>query len=195
MRDAHFCAFSLRSKTKMAGFSLLEMIIAVAIFSLVMIVLVSTFVSMVSVRKKTREIQQNMENARVAMNSVAKALRNSDIIVPALDGNASIIRTYNYSQERCEQYEFNDNDLVYSFETVLVVNKADCDPTLPLNDGNFNMLSDTVSSGKFNVVLSTDSAVGRVVILIKIQKSGGVSEALMQSAVSLRSQSQEVNPS
>ncbi len=174
------------------GFSLLEMIIAVFIFSLVVTVAVSAFVSAVSVRKKTKEIQQNMENARVAIDGMAKALRNGDIIT----GTVNTILAYNYSQERCEQYLFSGNNLTYSFKSVLqadyMADKTLCNSSL---GGTFNMLSGTVSSGKFNVIPSVaGSSVGRVTILMQIQNAGGADKALMQTTVSLRSLSQEVNP-
>jgi prepilin-type N-terminal cleavage/methylation domain-containing protein len=176
-----------------AGFSLLEMIVAVAIFSLVIMVAVSTFVSVINVRKKTREIQQNMENARVAMDGITKILRNSDVV----SSTQSKVRIYDYSQERCAEYEFISatKSLKYSYNTVPLASKdADCTAGASLTAVP-NMLSGTVSSGKFNVSPSTDILVGRATIMMQIQNAGGTDKALLQTTVSLRSLSQEVNPS
>ncbi len=188
-------AININKKHK--GFSLLEMIIAIGIFSLVVVVAISTFVSITSVRKKTGEIQRNMENARAAMGSVAKALRNSDIITPGSSGNTNTILAYNYSQERCERYSFSGSNLAYFFRDV---SQADYENDKTLCNsglgGSFNMLSGTVSGGTFNVVPSVaGSSVGRVTILMQIQNTaGGVDKALAQTTVSLRS-GQEVSPS
>lgn len=48
VRDAHFCGFSLRSKTKMAGFSFVEVLISVFLVAIGMIAIISLISSTLS---------------------------------------------------------------------------------------------------------------------------------------------------
>lgn len=186
----------LKISKKQKGFSLLEMIIAIFIFSLVIVVAVSTFVNMVSVRKKTREIQQNMENARVAMDTIAKQVRNNTLVIPSANNpTASNIRIYDSSQQLCVEYSFGAGNLKYSYLNS-VADSVACGSAPIATFSNYNLLSGTVTAGYFGVTVSVPrSSIGRVTILMQIQNATGADKALVQTTVSLRSLSQEVNPS
>jgi prepilin-type N-terminal cleavage/methylation domain-containing protein len=169
------------------GFSLLEMIIAIFIFSLVIVLAVSTFVNVVSVRKKTKETQQNMENARVAMSTIAKEARNNLII----SANASRIIIYDDAQKLCLKYAFVSTSLHYYYQTV--IDQSGCTIGTVFS-GDKIMLAGNVT-GKFDVIASVaDDLVGHATIMMEVQNPGSTDKAKMQTTVSLRVYSQETNP-
>jgi prepilin-type N-terminal cleavage/methylation domain-containing protein len=169
------------------GFSLLEMLVAVFIFSLVIVVVISVFVNVVNVRKKTKEIQQNMENARVAMGTIAKEVRNN----PMISQSASFVRMYDDAQKLCLEYAFASSNLYYRYLTV--VDQSGCTAATSLT-GSVPMLSGNVS-GKFEIVPSVaDVSVGRATILMEVQNSASTDKIKLQASASLRSLSQEINP-
>lgn len=93
------------------GFSLMEMLVAIFIFALVMITVVFVFSKIVVAQKKARAIQQNMEDARFAMELMAKTLRTSSV---ASNDNVTI-DVYNFSQDRCVRYRFENNKVRTGF--------------------------------------------------------------------------------
>ncbi len=126
----------IEQKNKITGFSLIEMIVAVSIFSLIVAAAITSFVSMVNSDKKAQQIQKNTEDARYAMDKIAKSLRTSTIIgclvsngdyisgidpntgnpVPNGDsitvnntnacGKSDGVRVYDFSQGECIDYIF-----------------------------------------------------------------------------------------
>ena len=65
---------------KYRGFSFVELVVAIFIFTLVMITMSSTYGKFFVAQKKTRAVQQNAEDARFAMELIAKSLRTSKVL-------------------------------------------------------------------------------------------------------------------
>lgn len=96
------------------GFSLIEMMLAVLIFSLVMTATMSVFVSVIKVKSRAKDAQRNMEDAKYALELMSKTLRTSTIIsCNNIDkdqcGNSIVnsIEVYDYSQNLCVRYLYN----------------------------------------------------------------------------------------
>ena len=155
------------------GFSFVELIVAIVIFTLVMITMSSTYGKFFVAQKKTRAIQQNAEDARFAMELIAKSLRTSKVI--SCNGNSDCsaeaniykIETYDYSQKKCIVYNFNATD-----------NKIESGSKNPELDGNCEftinpvttspMVNNFIDKWFFRVVQSASGTAGIVTIQAKI---------------------------
>ena len=155
------------------GFSFVELIVAIFIFTLVMITMSSTYGKFFVAQKKTRAIQQNAEDARFAMELIAKSLRTSKVI--SCNGNSDCsaeaniykIETYDYSQKKCIVYNFNATD-----------NKIESGSKNPELDGNCEftinpvttspMVNNFIDKWFFRVVQSASGTAGIVTIQAKI---------------------------
>jgi prepilin-type N-terminal cleavage/methylation domain-containing protein len=67
-------------KTHKKGFTLIEMMVSIFIFSFIMVVIGTVFASQFKTYKDTRDIQGDLENAQFALNYVSKTLRTAEMI-------------------------------------------------------------------------------------------------------------------
>lgn len=146
-----------------SGFSLLEMLISLFIFSLVIITSVSIFARVASTRQKTRNIQKNMEDARTALDLMAKNMRMSKELGP--NGSGGEIHMLNNSQKVCVSYKFEANKLKMSQKPVsgscVGVTYDDYIDIIESDNvsGGFDVVEASVASktiGKATVVLTVD---------------------------------------
>lgn len=166
------------------GFSLVEMIVAIFIFSLIMTVVTSVFVQVFNARKKSKEIQMNIEDARYAMELMAKTLRMSSV---KNYGNDFIV-IYDYSQGKCIRY-YRDSDsklkmIAAPEEEASACNDPNGTPQTMMNAELGNLLLDIVETDG-----ATANTMGKVTIAMTIC-AGGVSSCetmeTIQTTVSLR---------
>lgn len=166
------------------GFSLIEAVMAMAVFSIVAIAVVAVFANVIGYRTKNRTAQINLENARTALESMAKTIRMSSNVRP---GAMSIettqeISMFNNSENKCVRY-------VFSF---LGLNRYEggTDPT------TCNIITSNASIpiygaiGKFYVVESSTEnpkSVGRATVTVNV---GGQQ---MQTTVSFRDYEGTIN--
>ena len=64
-----------RKKTHTAGFTLIEMIVAVGLFAVVMIVCVGALLSLVAANRKAQALQSVMNNLNIALDGMARTVR------------------------------------------------------------------------------------------------------------------------
>lgn len=86
------------------GLSIIELLIAVFIFTLIITAATSTFTNTFSVWKKTRQAQIGLENARTALETIGKSIRMSNRL--KYDG-LGMLSMFNNSQNKCIKYYFN----------------------------------------------------------------------------------------
>ncbi len=68
--------FDTRTHTNgQRGFSLVEMIVAVALFSIIMLVAISTLLSLVNASRKARTLESMMNNLNISLDSMVRATR------------------------------------------------------------------------------------------------------------------------
>lgn len=168
---------------KLKGFSLLEAITAIFIFSLVVVITVSVFAGAFKSRVKSKEVQQAMEDTRFAMEIMAKNIRMSTI--DHIDANRLYI--YNYSQDKCIKYEFTGNNLTageISLASRLNSNGSinSCSPASKTYTSQNMLKAGSLESGWFFATKSDDDTVGVVTIIAKVDGSPNA----MQTTVSLR---------
>ena len=72
-----------------AGFTLIELIVAMAVFSTVVTIVSSIFVSTVGSQRKNVNQQEVLENARYVLENIARSIRQST--VQTTDGTSSVL--------------------------------------------------------------------------------------------------------
>lgn len=185
------CRMSTSSK-KSRGFSLLEVLLATFIFSVVMVGVTSYFVSITTANQNTKHLQQNLEDVQFVMNRVAKILRTSVVIAPTSGGVTSNLRFFDYSQSQCFLYEF-ENDRILEYTASLPASTPDekswcknfvfSSPSILVDTSNGMNLA-----GRFVVVPSNSTpgseAAGLVTMNATISRQGN--STTIQTTVSLR---------
>ena len=182
-RDAQFCGCSLCSHTKLAGFSLVEMIVAMAVFLIIITATLASFASVMNARKKAGEIQKNLSSGRAAMEQMAKNIRMSSYLEGS-GATSAYIRMFNNSQSRCMGYRFLGGALEAAIGSYIAdpstVNSATCD-----NPGSYYPIVSGINlTGKFKIdrtnVVPGSLSVGKATILMKM------GDDYLQTSVSFR---------
>jgi len=184
-----------KNKKEKHGFSLIEMIISIFIFSILMMMIAGTFAGFYRNYSKQKKAQKDIENAQYILNFMAKRLRTSTIISsPTGAGNPQgaplgSLDTYDYSQGQCVRYHLNGGIMQYSLSTP-------ADPASPSTSCAFggtpmNLSSNNINSARVYVEPSAGNNKGKVTIVLYVQQditSPGqdTSEIPIQSSVSLR---------
>jgi len=91
------------------GFTLIEMLISVFIFSIIMTATVVVFAGYVKSHKYSRIVQKNLEGVQFAFNYIAKTLRVSSVING--DGDNKNLFTYTEAGETCTYFYINNGAL------------------------------------------------------------------------------------
>ena len=82
------------------GFTLLEVIVALGVFSIVMAAVAEVSTRAMSTYTVARGTQRDVEKLQEAMNVMAKVLRTSTIA----DSGSDFLKIYSYSQNNCVEY-------------------------------------------------------------------------------------------
>lgn len=184
---------------KMGGFTLIEMIIAIGVFSVMSVAIAGAFTSGFSSYSDTRELQRNVETAQYALNTLEKLLRTSTV-VSAAGTNVQAITFYDYSSARCFRYSILSSGASSSlmarwFQTPDPFGVNPC----TTGSASFSALAPVTSgyvTGGFTVVPSDkdDTAtdgdpkqMGRVTVNLSVKAdSGSTIESHIQATSSLR---------
>lgn len=94
--------------TKIKGFTLIEVIVATALFSIITIGISNLFVSAMQAQRQIASLQAVQENGRYLMESISKEIRTSRIISD--EGTAQVLRIKNAKDEDVE-YIFEDKQI------------------------------------------------------------------------------------
>ncbi len=198
------------------GFTLLEIVIATFIFSLIMVAVSQIFGSLILGYKKARMSQQNIEIAQGLINEISKKLRTSSIVscndadcptdYPA--NKFKKFRWINYSTNECGEYEFDDVIKVIK-SRLYSPNASETDPVLACRSGSLIAGSEKIlsrmSDARFNTYASNniddpatplpnnEKRAGKIIFMFKIcntddcdTPSNPHDEIWVQSTVSLR---------
>lgn len=163
------------------GFTLIEILVALFIFTLLMVTTSQIFASAFSGYQATRAIQRDVENAQFAIGILVKELRTSSIV------SGSATRTYvqffDYSQNRCFHYRISNGALEVS--RVSVSDRAACN-SRNFSSSPFTAVTTGTVTGFFRATPSTTTGpeVGKVTVSLDIQE--GVHHVQIQTSASLR---------
>ena len=194
------------SNQKKKGFTIIEVVTAMAIFTMMIVAFSSAFASSFFGYRNSMLIQKDLEEAQYAANLMAKSLRTSSIIGCG-NGNTpgscdsstkyTLVRVYDYSQGLCIDYKINNG--IIENDYVSLNSREDC-----ANQGSMSgapLTSNKVfltGNSSFYVSPSTTGSpakVGRVTIFFELcpAKSGGGAcasnsneQTRIQTSVSLR---------
>jgi len=168
------------------GASLLEMVVAISIFTLVMVTTVELFARMVSTKVEFDRIRESHEKAQIAIDSLSKSIRSGVVVDPTSDETVSSIRIYDYSQGMCIEYAFAGEGGALNRSSASI-DRADCDATAAL-DSSQAITSKNVT-GEFDVILPDESSneQGRVTIALVLDIPGSETDGTrIQTSVSMR---------
>ena len=161
----------LRKLKKNKGYTFIEVLLAVFLFSVAMVLVMGTMVNTTIVKKRAQNSAQNLEDARFAMETMAKTLRGSKIFscnggsdADCTSGTITAVETFDYSQGKCIQYKFY-SDGVYSTNGTGDLAGCSFSPSnlVPMIDNN-----NKIQAMSFNVVKPSATASGSVTILMEI---------------------------
>jgi prepilin-type N-terminal cleavage/methylation domain-containing protein len=176
------------------GFTLIEIIIAVSIFSIVIISLAGIFSSSIKGYRIAKATQKNLEDAQFIMNQMVKILRTSSI---DSGSTSSELKIYDYSLSRCYRYRFENNKIQISF----IPDSIPVDTPNPIgwcndHEGSFSVYNDManfyVKNGQFFSVSSNKIAgnekLGKVTVSMELCQDAECLEdrIRIQSSASLR---------
>ncbi|PJE58890.1 MAG: hypothetical protein COU83_01425 [Candidatus Portnoybacteria bacterium CG10_big_fil_rev_8_21_14_0_10_40_22] len=97
-------------RSTLTGFTLIEMLVALAIFSIVVTVMLSVTISLVKAQRKTQNLQLVHDSARYSIEMMAKEIRMSKIIDVRVVGGPHFI--YELTIQRLDD---PGNNIVYHF--------------------------------------------------------------------------------
>lgn len=195
------------TKMKKKGFSLLELIIAIFIFTLIMTTAVGVFSNIIKGYRKAKVTQRDLEDAQTAMNVLAKSLRTS--VAVSCDGADCTqaphqrVRIYDFSQTKCIEYSVDTAMRKATQKSTLYVFPPPADPQPSDSDlemwckgiasfSDTNDLVTDVNKGSLYVVPSTATQAGRMTMSLEICPNatcnlvGATDAAIIQTTVSLR---------
>lgn len=92
------------------GFTLVELVVAIAVFSAVITIVSSVFVSAVGSQRKNVGHQDVLDNARFVVESITRSIRQSAIVTPAVSGSSSSI-TINHPIKGSVVYDISNNQI------------------------------------------------------------------------------------
>ncbi len=177
--------------TKKRGYTLIEVVISLAVFLIIVMATSSIFSSMFSGYRNTRAIQHDIETAQYALGVMAKELRTSSIAAPTTASTTTSVLFYDYSQNICFAYRINAGKLESakaapaSPSTLTAAQKISFCQTASLSA--YQTISTGTITGSFVVTPSVASPafVGRVTASLGIAE-GPNHTARIQTTMSLR---------
>ena len=168
-------------RKKLKGFSLIEVMVSMGIFSLMMVTVAGIFSSSIQSARANRNIEHDLENAQFVMNDIAKQLRTSTVV----GSSPTSVRFYDYSQGKCIEYRRNSGSNLIERAGVTTTRDL-CVPALSLGTFVVATIGDVVPT--FAVIPSVlDTTVGRVTMVFVVkEKTTSVRSVRVQTTVSLR---------
>lgn len=183
-------------KKKYKGYTLVEIMAALAAFSIIMIAITQIFARGIGSYREVRKTQSNLEAAQSILNLMAKELRTSSVVTSSLGATISTIKFFDYSQNRCIEYSFNETTGQITKRSVAY---TDPDPTDNAYDEQWNYCNSVAFAGAaqplltgltsqtINLVTSVappNPLVGKVTVAVTIGQ--GSASTSLQTSVSLR---------
>jgi prepilin-type N-terminal cleavage/methylation domain-containing protein len=188
-----------KRKNNKSGFSLIEMLISMAIFSILIVTMSGSFGSFIKGYKSGRDVQIALEDSQQVLNSMAKKIRTSSVADPisGTEASSQYVRVFEYSQSdsanKCVEYYFEP---VGAVKYLKVASAAAADfaackgiAQSSLRAGGVKLINSPIIDGGFNVLATNSDTeiVGRVTIYANIQEGKTIENSVpIQTTVSLR---------
>lgn len=164
------------------GFSLVESLVAIFIFSLISVMLGGAFSGFLKNYIKAKSAQRNSESAQYVMNLMAKNIRNGTVD-SSFSSGGSTIKIFDNSTAKCVWYSYNAGKIqTYAVGGGTIVDIASC----PAAAGTFTDMTKTgeIEALNFRGMPSVTAAkVGKIMISATVQ---GGDASRIQTTISLR---------
>ncbi|MFA6048089.1 MAG: prepilin-type N-terminal cleavage/methylation domain-containing protein [Parcubacteria group bacterium] len=178
------------NKKRYKGFSLVEMILVVAISAIIALAVGQIFLTGMKTSERNKEMQKNLEEGRSAMEMMAKDIRMSKLT----KGDSTNIFMYNNSQGKCISYQFDNTkkklgvDRIYPDADVTDPNKLTCKTTA--TSYSYSDLTSVNITGNFFIPFETNRttppySIGRATIRMTMGDGTDMEETL-QTSISFR---------
>ena len=174
------------AKKSQKGFSLLEALISIAVFTIIMVATAETFASMIQTKSEADRMRESHQKAQVAIESITKSIRSGVVVTPPpttpFTSNANTIRIYDYSQSLCIEYSFSSDALQKKTASIDFEDRADC-----ATESSFDtqiMVRDIVK-GNFDISWDDDKYVTIRLLLIS-PKQASTNQTRVQTTVAMR---------
>lgn len=181
----------LQNKKSNKGFSLVELLVAMTIFVLIALMIMETFFSVMENRRKVRAVEQDVEDARYAMELMAKTVRMSSVFYSSVGS----IEFYDYSQAGCYRYRMNNGRIIKDGPGI-AEQTTTADEKLKVTNCSFNGSENSaritgdgvVHSLSFDVIESDANTMGQATMAMQICAEDNCEQdsVIIQDTVSLR---------
>lgn len=104
-------------RKKQPAFSLLELVVSLGAFTIIMLGTIQILAQGTRSYKGAKVIQANLETAQFAISTLAKELRTSSVVQATVGATSSTITFFDYSQNRCIQYQADETAKTLSKRT------------------------------------------------------------------------------
>lgn len=159
-------------KNRNAGFTLVEMIVSVGLFSIAMMIMLGAVLTIVDVNRKSQSLTTAMNNLNFALESMTRTIKTGLIAdTQSLDGKSIIIMDQDGEQVTYEFKEVADLGAIYKNNVPITSSQMD------------------IESATFEVIRGSDARQSRVLINIEGKVSIGTkisSDFSLQTTVSQR---------
>lgn len=157
----------VKKNKKYSAFSLIELMVAIFILSLITLVAVSVFANIVRARKNAIKDSSDIGAGREAIEIMAKNIRMSSHLSPA--GNSSLVYFFSEVTGECISYSISNNVLKSATASP---NGTDCTPGAVTYNYTAMTRSDMTVAGSFIVTqtnaTSSPKVIGRVTMIMLI---------------------------
>lgn len=170
----------LKSRDKStAGFTLLEMIVAISIFSIAVVVVADIFVSALNSQKAAYRVQQVEENVNYIIERMTKEIRVSELITVEPNGSGN-----------CPVNAATKITLKHPDNGVVSYYRQGTQAIREVNNNVTVLNSNTVDITRFKFCINgagvTDGTQPRITFVVSIKPYGTNSEDYIETTVSLR---------
>jgi len=170
------------------GFSLIETLVAVFVFSLVVTLISGALSSFLKNYADVKKSQRYLEDAQYAMNILAKTLRSSSLV----GGNTTTfpLDVFDYSQatSNCIRYSYDGTNKKIQVKAFTAADLASCTTAaLTANAATpTDFINNVAQAPAISAIASLPPVFGKITLALKIQATGDGSSVPIQMSVSLR---------
>jgi prepilin-type N-terminal cleavage/methylation domain-containing protein len=174
-----------KTKKNNKGFTLIEMLVSVAVFSVVLTIVLGTIVTIVDTSRKARSMTEVMNNLNFSFESMTRTLKSATKITTV-------------GSDKIEAIDQSGNRITYSFSNVAISKQVDKKnggsftngENIPITSSTTKIVTYTISKlSSGNFVTSNGTGQPRIFFSIKgrVETTKGISsEFNLQSTVSQR---------
>ncbi|EKE19524.1 MAG: hypothetical protein ACD_8C00144G0007 [uncultured bacterium] len=174
------------------GFSLVEVLVAMFVFSLVGVMLAGSFSGFLKSYVSAKKAQKSSESALNAINLMAKTIRSSTLYTTPIINSGSQILMLDNSQGSCVSFRYFNEAIQVAVGTAVASDVTECTEASFTNFSNLTSVDDVtgvgdvtglVFSGTASDLASATPVIGKVQISMKVQDKASTH---LQTTVSLR---------